>query len=58
LASRHPEEGAGREYADPKDYSCDRCGHTIYGGLLRQVIKDWRVWWLCEACWRREKAVA
>lgn len=53
MSSRHVEEGAGREYVDPRDYSCDYCSKTIYGGLLHQVTLGRSISWLCPTCFDR-----
>ena len=54
--SRHPEPGAGAEYEDPRDSSCDMCGKTVYTGLLHQVTFGNSLSWWCSACWERHEA--
>lgn len=53
MSSRHPEPGAGAEYADPRDSSCDYCGRTIYTGLLHQITLGGSLSWQCSECFAR-----
>ncbi len=55
MSGRHAEEGAGCEYVDPRDYTCDYCGHTIYQQLLIQVTRNDRIRWLCDTCYQRQQ---
>lgn len=53
MSSRHAEAGAGAEYVDPRDFTCDHCGRTIYYGLLHQLTLDHNINWFCETCYQR-----
>ena len=55
MSSRHMEEGAGAEYADPRDSWCDRCGKTIYRGRLYPQTMSGTTEWLCSACVQRDR---
>jgi hypothetical protein len=54
MSSRHVEEGAGREYADPRDHSCSWCAKTVYSGRLTQRQMMSGPMWLCQTCDERE----
>lgn len=53
--SRHVEEGAGAEYADPRDYTCDYCARMTYRGLLHQVNLGGSISMLCDSCFQRQQ---
>jgi hypothetical protein len=52
LSSRHVEQGAGAEYADPLDGFCDHCSKTVYK-LYRYPLSGNRNY-LCTECVERE----
>lgn len=57
MSSRHVEEGAGREYADPRDATCDYCGKVVYTGLLHQSkFGKNSLAWLCDECFLRSQS--
>ena len=56
VSSRHVEEGAGAEYVDRRDTSCDLCGKTVYNGSLRVETNGLTILWKCGACRERDEA--
>lgn len=55
MCSRHFDGGAGAEYLDPRDRSCDYCAKDIYDGSLRSVTIGGSTSWLCGACFARQQ---
>jgi hypothetical protein len=55
MSSRHVEEGAGAEYVDPRDFTCDYCARTVYQDVLRTVNIGGSLSHLCPTCHERQE---